>query len=325
MFKSIFYRRYVDDSFILLKSRKHIELFLRYLNSHHPNIKFTSEVETDKSLPFLDVNISRSKNSSVASVYRKPTLTGLFTNFESFLPIVYKNGLIYTLLFRHFKLCSSYTIFLHELTKFKTCLLENGYLERFLDHCFRKFIDKILNPSLKVLTAPKLEISIVLPFTGNHGFQIRQQLSKLITSTYPHIRLEVVYFTDYILRNVNDGLLTGSVLVDLKEAFDLVSHDYLLHKLEQYGVSDAGLYWFQEYVTTRYQQTQFNKMLSDSLDISYGVPQSSILGPLLFVILINDMSDYFKHSSILTYADYTVVYHTGKTPYEIANYLQKDI
>ena len=78
--------------------------------------------------------ICRSDNSFVTSVYRKPTFTGLFTNFESFLRIIYKKGVIFTLLFRHFNICSSYRIFQEELSKFKGFLLQNGYPEQFLDH-----------------------------------------------------------------------------------------------------------------------------------------------------------------------------------------------
>ena len=122
--KPVFYRRNVDDSFILFQSRNHVEPFLKFLNSQHPNIKFTCDVETNKTLSFLDITICRSDNSFVTSVYRKPTFTRLFTNFESFLPIIYKKGLIFTLLFRYFNICSSYRIlkknFLNLRVSFKT-------------------------------------------------------------------------------------------------------------------------------------------------------------------------------------------------------------
>ena len=76
------------------------------LNSKHPNIKFTYEIEKDHCLPFLDVNIMFSNGIFSTSVYRKPTFTGLFTNFDSFIPISYKTGLINTLLFRYFNISS---------------------------------------------------------------------------------------------------------------------------------------------------------------------------------------------------------------------------
>ena len=93
-FKPLYYRRYVDNSFIVFKSRDHILPFLNYLNSKHTNITFTYKVEKDKCLPFLDVNILFSNGKYSTTVYRKPTFTGLFTNFESYIPITYKRGLI---------------------------------------------------------------------------------------------------------------------------------------------------------------------------------------------------------------------------------------
>ena len=72
-FPLIFYKRYMDDTFILFKYPSHAPLFLQYLNNRHSNINFTIEVETGGSLPFLDAFISRD-NSFTSSVYRKPTL-----------------------------------------------------------------------------------------------------------------------------------------------------------------------------------------------------------------------------------------------------------
>ena len=80
---------------------------------------FTYEIEKDHCLPFLDVNIMFSNGIFSTSVYRKPTFTGLFTNFDSFIPISYKRGLINTLLFRYFNISSSYAIFHAEVEKFK--------------------------------------------------------------------------------------------------------------------------------------------------------------------------------------------------------------
>ena len=138
-FKPLYYRRYVDDSFIVFKSRDHILPFLNYLNSKHTNITFTYEVEKDKCLPFLDVNVLFSNGKFSTTVYRKPTFTGLFTNFESFIPITYKRGLINTLLFRYFNISSSYAIFHAEIEKFRQIMTKNGYPEKFFDKVVRSF------------------------------------------------------------------------------------------------------------------------------------------------------------------------------------------
>ena len=94
---------YVDDTFLLFRSRDHIPLFLAYLNRQHPNINFTCEVESNCQLSFLDITITRTNGHFETSVYRKPTFTGLLTNFQSFTPLQFKRGLIYSLLHRFFQ------------------------------------------------------------------------------------------------------------------------------------------------------------------------------------------------------------------------------
>ena len=96
------YRRYVDDIFVTFNSYEQLKKFVEYMSTKHPNIKFTFEHEHNNSFSFLDVKICRENNKLTTSVYRKSTSSGGFTNFESFLPTVYKFGLVYTLLHRCF-------------------------------------------------------------------------------------------------------------------------------------------------------------------------------------------------------------------------------
>ena len=114
-FKPVIYRRFVDDTFLLFRSKEHIEKFRLYLNCQHPNIKFTSEIEENNSISFLDIKINRDNNRFLSSVYRKPTFSGVFTNFDSYIPLSYKSGLISSLLYRAFKLCSNFDIFQQEI------------------------------------------------------------------------------------------------------------------------------------------------------------------------------------------------------------------
>ncbi len=189
-FKPLFYRRYIDDCFVVFRSETHIPLFLNYLNSQHPNISFTSETETDGKLPFLDILIERSSDGFSTSIYRKPTFTGLFTNFDSFIPFSFKRGLIYTLLDRYFKICSSYHHFHAEVTKLKGFLLNNGYPESFIDRCTRSFLDRIFTSTPLNNTnsdsTDKNSIYVSIPYTGKHALQLRTQLIKLISSAFPH-------------------------------------------------------------------------------------------------------------------------------------------
>ena len=103
-FKPVFYRRYVDYIFVLFSSPDYADKFRECLTSKHPNIKFSIEKEKDGCLPFVDVNIFRENENFATNVYRKRTFSGVYANFESFIPETYKVSLIQSLLFRCFSL-----------------------------------------------------------------------------------------------------------------------------------------------------------------------------------------------------------------------------
>ena len=126
-FKPVVYKRYVDDTFLLFRSTEHAEKFKNYLNKQHKIISFTSEMEQNGSLSFIDIKISREKTRFVTSVYRKPTFSGVFTNSESFISKCYKRSLIDTLLYREFSLCTNMEKFHQEISSLKSVLKSNGY------------------------------------------------------------------------------------------------------------------------------------------------------------------------------------------------------
>ena len=89
-FKPALYKRNVDDTFLLFNDASHIQPFLGYLNSRHPNIKFTKEIELDNCLSFLDFNVSRKDSKFHTSVYCKSTFSGLGLSFFSFCSLRFK-------------------------------------------------------------------------------------------------------------------------------------------------------------------------------------------------------------------------------------------
>ena len=93
-FKPVFYRRYIDDIFILFSSPDHADKFRKYLSSKHPNIKLSIEKEEDGRLPSLDINIFRENDKFATNVYSKKTFSVVYINFKSFIPEIYKTGLI---------------------------------------------------------------------------------------------------------------------------------------------------------------------------------------------------------------------------------------
>ena len=126
-FKPSFYRRYVDDIFVLFESSESADPFREYMSSKHQNINFTVEKENVGSLSFLDVKICRKNGKSVTSIYRKPTFSGVFTSYESFIPTYQKRGLLHTLLHRSFSICCDFKTFHFEFDHLRTILIKNNY------------------------------------------------------------------------------------------------------------------------------------------------------------------------------------------------------
>ena len=130
-YRPSYYRRYVDDIFVLFNSTEHLKSFYSYLNSCHLNISLTIENEKDNRMAFLDVNIIREKDKFTTSVYRKPTFSRIYTHFDSFLPSSNKIDLLYTLLDRSFQICSDWTKFQLEVVKLTDVFKNKGYPENF--------------------------------------------------------------------------------------------------------------------------------------------------------------------------------------------------
>ena len=104
---------------------------------------------------------------------------------------------------------------------------------------------------------------------------------------------------DTIRRNMDQGMLTGAVFIEFQKVFDTVNHNLLLQKLSYMGVLDKELAWFKDYLHDRTQVLDFQGVSSDPEPISIGVPQGSILGPLLFILHVNDLPNVVNRCSML--------------------------
>jgi hypothetical protein len=124
------------------------------------------------------------------------------------------------------------------------------------------------------------------------------------------------------LENINEGLLTGACFLDIQKCFDTIDHDLLLAKLECYGIKDNELNWFHSYLSRRSQRVLSNGSLSKACDLQIGVPQGSILGPLLFLLYVNDIGNFVIDGYCNCFADDTIIYVSGKTVEEVTAKLQ---
>ena len=131
--------------------------------------------------------------------------------------------------------------------------------------------------------------------------------------------------TDDWLRFIDIGQIIGAIYVDLKRAFDTVDTRVMSTKLRRIGCSDMVISWFNSYLNNRKQRVAVRGTLSDEHSVSLGVPQGSILGPLLFLIYIDDLVQALKHCSVIMYADDTTLYVHSKSLQDIQSKLQEDM
>ena len=110
---------------------------------------------------------------------------------------------------------------------------------------------------------------------------------------------------EIIQKALDDGQIACGIFIDLQKAFDTVSHDILLEKLDHYGIRGISNDWFRSYLSDRSQFVSINGFNCDYKTIKYGISQGSVLGPLLFLIFINDLSTAIKQPETFHFADDT--------------------
>ena len=180
------YLRYVDDTFVVCRDVDQVYRLQTVLNSFHPNLQFTVEIEDNNQLPFLDVLVIRDSEKTKTKTYRKSTWSGIFLHFHSFTPLAYKIGLVRTLFDRLRKICSAE--FVAEEARFlKAVLYKNGYPPDFVDSHSKP-------PKLRPFGPDKKKVFLELPFLGDQlADKYNKLIKKSISEAYFFIQPQVIW------------------------------------------------------------------------------------------------------------------------------------
>ena len=137
-------------------------------------------------------------------------------------------------------------------------------------------------------------------YDGQYGFRSKHSTIDALTE-----------FVANVLPVLDNGGNCLAVYLDLSKAFDTIKHSILLAKLEHYGIRGKALDWFKSYLAQRRQYVSYGGVCSNTKSVEYGVPQGSVLGPLLFILYSNDLAITLKNCHTILFADDTTIYTTG--------------
>ena len=135
----------------------------------------------------------------------------------------------------------------------------------------------------------------------------------------------LIQLYDTLSDAIDLGKVTSGLFIDLSKAFDTVNHDILLAKLEFYGLRGVALQWFKSYLSCRSQFVQYNGYNSSSKYVKSGVPQGSILGPLLFLLYINDLCNVSKALDFILLADDTNIFFSHNDPDQLMEIVNNEL
>ena len=264
--------RYVDDTFTIIRDGE-IENVKNVLNSFHPKIKFTHEVETGKHLAFLDVSVHRNTDNSFStSVYRKPTDTNVYIHWKAHAPKIWKIGTLKGL-FRRAFLISSNDIFLQQEIDFlkNVFIMINKYPKKVVNNTLKAVKDKINRDreaqlgGREVLNIPPVEVdtevthpAVILPFTGLKGENIVRGFKNVLRDTLPqNVVPRFVYkgkklgsffrIKDKIDDNHKSNLIYGYTIPGNETGYDYIGMSKVRHgtRVYEHLNTDKGSAIFQ--------------------------------------------------------------------------------
>ena len=159
-------------------------------------------------------------------------------------------------------------------------------------------------------------------FLEEHKILFENQFGFRKGSSTAHSLVEI---TEKIKESIDNGKFGCGIFIDLKKALDTVNHKILISKLDHYGIRGNTLKWFESYLTDRKQYVFYNGTSSETKSISCGVPQGSVLGPLLFLIYINDLPNISDKLNFFLFADDTNIYYESDNLLELEKTVNKEL
>ena len=175
--------------------------------------------------------------------------------------------------------------------------------------CFSKLLEKLMYKRLiKFIDKNR----ILTP----HQYGFRENRST---------ELAIIELTNRLTNAIDTGEFTIGIFLDLSKAFDTINHKILIQKLEHYGIRGVTKLWFQDYLTNRKQIVKYSQVRSKEMLIENGVPQGSILGPILFLLYVNDIENCSQLLSFVLFADDTNIFYSNKCLKTVNEVIQAEI
>ena len=198
-FKPLFYRRYMDDTFVIFSKQSHAALFLDYINGHHDNLSFTMETETNRTLSFLDVKISIDCNNNFStSVFRKSTFSGLGISYFSYCTDKFKINSIKTLLHRAFNICSNYVLLDNELQFLTSFFINNGFSRIFIQSKIGNFLNnKLVGSQNNNPVNEKTNVYFSLHYFGYQSEKMKKELLTLLNRYFVQYKFHVILVNNF--------------------------------------------------------------------------------------------------------------------------------